>query len=92
MPLYVSKKSVDNLYRISVVTGTSRRSLILGREKKLYCGRKITWHVAVFFFMFFNFIMNTTTMDKNNEKNDKFYRKVAFLNMYTEMVNFRPQS
>ena len=32
-----------------------------------------------------------TTMDKNNEKNDKFYRKVAFL-MYTEMVNFRPQS
>ena len=24
-------------------------------------------------------------MDKNNEKNDKFYRKVAFL-MYTEMV------
>ena len=30
-------------------------------------------------------------MDKNNEKNDKFYRKVAFL-MYTEMVNFRPQS
>ena len=32
----------------------------------------------------------TTTMDKNNEKNDKFYRKVAFP-MYTEMVNFRPQ-
>ena len=32
-----------------------------------------------------------TTIDKNNEKNDKFYRKVAFL-MYTEMVNFRPQS
>ena len=32
-----------------------------------------------------------TTMDKNNEKNDKFYRKVAFL-MYTEMVNFRSQS
>ena len=30
-------------------------------------------------------------MDKNNEKNDKFYRKVAFL-IYTEMVNFRPQS
>ena len=27
-------------------------------------------------------------MDKNNEKNDKFYRKVAFP-MYTEMVNFR---
>ena len=36
-------------------------------------------------------IVGTTTMDKNNEKNDKFYRKVAFL-MYTEMVNFRPQS
>ena len=32
-----------------------------------------------------------TTMDKNNEKNDKFYRKVAYL-MYTEMDNFRPQS
>ena len=30
-------------------------------------------------------------MDKNNEKNDNFYRKVAFP-MYTEMVNFRPQS
>ena len=34
---------------------------------------------------------SSTTMDKNNEKNDKFYRKVAFP-MYTEMVNFRPQS
>ena len=33
----------------------------------------------------------STAMDKNNEKNDKFYRKVTFL-MYTEMVNFRPQS
>ena len=32
----------------------------------------------------------STTMDKNNEKNDKFYRKVAFL-MYTEMVSFRSQ-
>ena len=27
-------------------------------------------------------------MDKNNEKNDKFYRKVAFLT-YTESVKFR---
>ena len=27
----------------------------------------------------------------NNEKNDQFYRKVAFL-MYSERVNFRPQS
>ena len=35
--------------------------------------------------------IDSTTMDKNNEKNDKFYRKVAFL-MYTEMANFRPQS
>ena len=33
----------------------------------------------------------STIMGKNNEKNDKFYRKVAFP-MYTEMVNFRPQS
>ena len=32
-----------------------------------------------------------TTTHKNNETNDKFYRKVAFL-MYTEMVNFTPQS
>ena len=32
-----------------------------------------------------------TTSHKNNETNDKFYRKVAFL-MYTEMVNFTPQS
>ena len=30
-------------------------------------------------------------MCKNNEKNDKFYRKVAFL-IYTEIVNFRCQS
>ena len=37
------------------------------------------------------FIDTSTTMDKNNEKNEKFYRKVAFL-MFTEMVNFRPQS
>ena len=27
----------------------------------------------------------------NNETNDKFYRTVAFI-VYTEMVNFRPQS
>ena len=32
-----------------------------------------------------------TSIHKNNETNDKFYRKVAFL-MYTEMVNFTPQS
>ena len=32
-----------------------------------------------------------TMLCKNNEKNDKFYGKVAFP-MYTEMVNFRPQS
>ena len=31
------------------------------------------------------------SLTKNIETNDKFYRKVAFL-MYTEMVNFRPQS
>ena len=33
----------------------------------------------------------STIPHKNIEINDKFYRKVAFL-MYTEMVNFRPQS
>ena len=38
-----------------------------------------------------NSIIIPTIVDKNNETNDKFYRKVAFL-MYTEMVNFRPQS
>ena len=32
-----------------------------------------------------------TTIHKNNETNDKFYGKVAFI-MYTEMVNFTPQS
>ena len=32
-----------------------------------------------------------TIMCTNNEKNDQFYRKVAIL-MYSEMVNFRPQS
>ena len=35
--------------------------------------------------------VRATIMCKNNEKNDIFYRKVAFL-MYTELVNFRPQS
>ena len=35
--------------------------------------------------------LSTTIIHKNNESNNKFYRKVAFL-MYTEMVNFRPQS
>ena len=35
--------------------------------------------------------MLTASMDKNNGTNDKFYRKVAIL-MYTEMLNFRPQS
>ena len=33
----------------------------------------------------------STIVHKNNETNNKFYRIVAFL-MYTEMVNFRPQS
>ena len=37
------------------------------------------------------FIQGSTIMLKNNEKNDKFYRKVASL-MYTEIVNFMPQS
>ena len=32
-----------------------------------------------------------TIMCTNNEKNNQFYRKVAFL-MYSERVNFRPQS
>ena len=36
-------------------------------------------------------IYQPTIPHKNIETNDKFYRKVAFL-MYTEMVNFRPQS
>ena len=35
--------------------------------------------------------LSTTIMCTNNEKNDQFYRKVAFL-MYSERVNFRPQS
>ena len=39
----------------------------------------------------FEHLKNATTTHKNNETNDKFYRKVAFL-MYTEMVNFTPQN
>ena len=35
--------------------------------------------------------MMSTIMCTNNEKNYQFYRKVAFL-MYSERVNFRPQS
>ena len=34
--------------------------------------------------------LQTTSVDKNNGTNAKFYRKVATL-MYTEMFNFRPQ-
>ena len=37
------------------------------------------------------FVYIATIPHKNIETNDKFYRKVAFL-MYTEMVDFRPQS
>ena len=37
------------------------------------------------------YFRSATITHKNIETNDKFYRKVAFL-MYTEMVNFRPQS
>ena len=40
------------------------------------------------FSIIFYFSVSTTT-HKNNETNDKFYRKVAFL---TEMVNFTPKS
>ena len=40
-------------------------------------------------FALFNYL--PTIPHKNNETNDKFYRKVEFLT-YTEMVNFRPQS
>ena len=36
-------------------------------------------------------VSQSTITHKNIETNDNFYRKVAFL-MYTEMVNFRPQS
>ena len=39
----------------------------------------------------FNYIDTYNPTQKNIGTNDKFYRKAAFL-MYTEMVNFRPQS
>ena len=35
--------------------------------------------------------VNPTIIHKNNETNDKFYRKVAFLT-YTDSVKFRSQS
>ena len=38
-----------------------------------------------------SFNVDSTNIHKNNDTNDEFYRKVAFL-MYTEMFNFRPQS
>ena len=47
--------------------------------------------IFILFTEFFFIHDPSTTMDKNNEKNDKFYRKVAFP-MYTKMVNFRPKS
>ena len=40
---------------------------------------------------FKNHLTKISFPHKTNETNDKFYRKVAF-KMYTEMVNFRPQS
>ena len=36
-------------------------------------------------------VSTATIIHKNNETNDKFYRKVAFLT-YTESVKFRSQS
>ena len=41
--------------------------------------------------VYFKDFRPSTSVDKNNGTNDKFYRKVAIL-MYTEMFNFRPQS
>ena len=41
--------------------------------------------------IFIDDMITATTIHKNDETNDKFYRKVAFL-MYTEMVHFTPQS
>ena len=35
--------------------------------------------------------IRSTSVDKNNGTNDKFYRKVAII-MYTKMSNFRLQS
>ena len=35
--------------------------------------------------------LQSCAKSKNNEKNDKCYRKIAFF-MYTEIVNFRPRS
>ena len=54
------------------------------REGVCVCKRVIYLHKRCF-------IYHCTIVDKNNATNDKFYRNVAFL-MYTEMVNFRPQS
>ena len=45
----------------------------------------------VIFFAATLFLFVATIPQKNIETNDIFYRKVALL-MYTEMVNFRPQS
>ena len=44
-----------------------------------------------FLFLIWQTAWLATIVDKNKATNDKFYRKVAFF-MYTEMVNFRPQS
>ena len=48
-------------------------------------------NISVSFKIVLKFQFIPTIPHKNNETNDKFYWKVAFL-MYTEMVNFRPQN
>ena len=68
--------------------------LVFAHPKKIF-SRTINFRAANNFQIFLpnkmTFSGQTTIPHKNIETNNKFYRKVAFL-MYTEMVNFRPQS
>ena len=53
--------------------------------------RFIKCYRRVLFLSLTHFTAVSTIIHKNNETNEKFYWKVTFL-MYTEMVNFRPES
>ena len=83
MSLSKKKKDNDDCLGLDKVTLTSSHKVtLLG----FIIENKLTFNELVKMIC-----EKATIMCTNNEKNDQFYRKVAFL-MYSERVNFRPQS
>ena len=75
-----------NFYLISIYVISTRN-----QTYKLQTKHKTKWLKALSKYKCKILSYVPTIPHKDNETNEKFYRKVAFL-MYTEMVNFRPQS